>query len=539
MTTPAPPLNGEDRYPAITLPGITTTPGIAGDIDAVIGQMVRRASSPGFDGWWRRAESVGFCAHPIQLAGADGFGRQQVVWTRCNNRRAHICPSCSDLYARDTWQLVHAGAAGGHHNVPVTVSAHPQVFLTLTAPSFGSVHGATGTVCHERRLTARRQLCPHRKPLSCNQIHDHTDQLVGQPLCGYCYDYLSHVLFTWHLPELWRRFTITLRRAVRQELKTLSCDPDSVRVSFVKVVEMQARAVPHVHALIRLDPTNDDETTASGEPNSYSRAASGGAEPRHLTEPRWESPITGTVLAGIIHRAAGSITITVPDPARAVAGHTVQTPGGEAAVATAVVRFGSQIDTQPLNAESFEAPDDSPAATDGMSARRVSRYLAKYVTKSLQDFGIAARRLSAEAIAALDVNEHIRSILFAIAALDDHAGADTARESPWAGIGRWLHTLGYRGHITTKSRRYSTTMTALRTHRAEWTRQQHAKTAVAQHSQTNTAEQVGWEFDRAGHVTTGDRVLAVSASLRHIQARRTGLVEARNRQSDPPRRRDG
>ena len=156
----------------------------------------------------------------------------------------------------------------------------------------------------------------------------------------------------------------------------------------------------------------------------------------------------------------------------------------------------------------------------------------------MQDFGIAARRLSAEAIAALDVTEHIRSILFAIVALDDHAGADAARESPWAGIGRWLHTLGYRGHITTKSRRYSTTMTALRTHRAEWTRHQHAKTAVAQHSQTNTAEQIGWEFDRAGHVTTGDRVLAVSASLRHIQARRTGLVERRDRQSEPPRRRD-
>ncbi|BBX88056.1 hypothetical protein MAUB_65210 (plasmid) [Mycolicibacterium aubagnense] len=90
----------------------------------MISQMVRRASTVGFDQWWRRAESVGFCAHPIQLAGVDRFGRAQVAWTRCNNRRAHICPSCSDLYARDTWQLVHAGAAGGHHNVPpASVSA--------------------------------------------------------------------------------------------------------------------------------------------------------------------------------------------------------------------------------------------------------------------------------------------------------------------------------------------------------------------------------------------------------------------------------
>nr|WP_308736960.1 replication initiator [Mycobacterium persicum] len=34
-----------------------------------------------------------------------------------------MCPSCSDLYARDTWQLVHAGAAGGHHNVHAEVAS--------------------------------------------------------------------------------------------------------------------------------------------------------------------------------------------------------------------------------------------------------------------------------------------------------------------------------------------------------------------------------------------------------------------------------
>ncbi|WP_420872705.1 replication initiator [Mycolicibacterium aubagnense] len=117
------------------------------------------------------------------------------------------------------------------------------------------------------RHTGQPERCIHGKLLSCNHIHDHTDPLVGQPLCGPCYDYLSHVLFfSWHLPEPWRRFTIALRRAVRQELKVLGCDLDSVRVSFVKVVEKQARAVPHIHALIRLDPAND-ETTASRSPS--------------------------------------------------------------------------------------------------------------------------------------------------------------------------------------------------------------------------------------------------------------------------------
>ena len=84
------------------LPGIPATI----DTNAVVDQMVRRASSLGFDRGGGGPESVGFCAHPIQLTGTDEFGRDRVMWTRCNNRRAQVCPSCSDLYARDTWQLV-------------------------------------------------------------------------------------------------------------------------------------------------------------------------------------------------------------------------------------------------------------------------------------------------------------------------------------------------------------------------------------------------------------------------------------------------
>ena len=33
---------------------------------------------------------------------------------------------------------------------------------------------------------------------------------------------------------------------------------------------------------------------------------------------------------------------------------------------------------------------------------------------------------------------------------------------------RWAHQLGYRGHVTTKSRTYSTTFTALRGERRDW-----------------------------------------------------------------------
>jgi hypothetical protein len=176
--------------PALTLPGLPH--GL--DPQPVIAQMVRRASSGGFAAWWQRAQSVGYCAHPIQLVGTDQYGRERVVWARCNNRRATVCPSCSDLYARDTWQLVHAGCAGGHHNIPASVSGHPQVFVTLIAPSFGPVHSATGSVCRCRHRDGELQRCQHGKPLWCSINHNQTDPHIGQPLCSECYDYLGHVL---------------------------------------------------------------------------------------------------------------------------------------------------------------------------------------------------------------------------------------------------------------------------------------------------------------------------------------------------------
>ena len=119
------------------------------------------------------------------------------------------------------------------------------MFATLTAPSYGAVHNATGTPCHTRNGASSATRCLHGNQLRCNITHSIDDPMVGQPLCRQCYDYLGHVLFTWHLPELWRRFTIALRRAVSTHLKTVGVKPGSVRVSFVKVVELQARAIPH------------------------------------------------------------------------------------------------------------------------------------------------------------------------------------------------------------------------------------------------------------------------------------------------------
>jgi hypothetical protein len=486
-----------DAQRAVVLPGIYDTL----DTDQVIRQMVRRASSRGFEAWWRRAESVGFCAHPIHLIGSDEFGRQRVVWVRCNNRRAQVCPSCSDLYARDTWQLVHAGTTGGHHGIRATIASHPQVFVTLTAPSYGPVHSSptapngTGRACHDHKHVGGYKRCRHGKPLWCSITHDDGDERVGQPLCSQCYDYRGHVLFTWHLPELWRRFTITLGRQLGSVLRAAGSAPDAVRVSFVKVVELQARAIPHIHALIRLDPHDDDD---------------------NRDDESWVSPIDAIEVAAVIQRAARSVTLTAEHDGASV-----------------VIGFGAQIDTQPVTTQVATAnhrrahADSSPPGR--VLARRVAGYLAKYVTKSLADFGISARRLSAEAIADLAVSDHVRAILTTIAHLSAHG---------LAGIGKWLHTLGYRGHITSKSRRYSTTMTALRARRAAWTRDKYANSTAAHHdpgpARTQADEEVWWLFDRAGHATLGERTLIITAALGRIEQRRAARDNLRQERFDHP-----
>src|SRR5271163_682605 len=486
---------------AVTIPVL---PGIPAGVNAadVVVQMVHRAASRGFESWWKKAENVGFCANPIHLTGTDTFGRAHQVWSRCNNRRAVACPSCSDLYARDTWQLVHAGLHGGHHDMPSSVVEHPQVFATLTAPSFGPVHTTRddtnrghGRRCHDPGRSGYHR-CRHGKPLWCTTIHGDDDARVGQPLCEHCYDYTGHVLFAWHAPELWRRFTITLRRLLDSHLRAIGEPTKSVRLNYVKVAELQRRAIPHFHAVIRLDGP-----PVPGEP------------PRPPV-----SSITATELAVLVQRAARAVTLAVTDPHRPDDGDGV------------VLRFGTQTDTQPLDPNHGHGSGD---AAPRRSGRSVAAYLAKYVTKSVAEFGVGIRRMSPLAVAELDVTAHVRAILTTITGLAAHRS--------YQGMDRWLHTLGYRGHTTTKSRLFSTTMGAMRAYRAAWTRQQHtvqaATTIAAQHRRAMASvDPIAWEFDRVGLCSLGERALILSAAQRMIEHRHTARDNLRAH--DPPAHRD-
>src|SRR5262249_53517449 len=173
----------------------------------------------------------------------------------CKTRRASQCPPCAEVYRADTYQLTRAGLSGGK-GVPDTVAAHPCVFTTLTAPSFGPVHvqrEKDGRLlrCRPRR---RGQVCPHGNRLSCAERHSRGDACLGEPLCSECYDYAGAVLFNACAPELWRRFTITLRRSpARRAGLTSKALAARARTSFAKVAESQRRGAVHFPPITRLD----------------------------------------------------------------------------------------------------------------------------------------------------------------------------------------------------------------------------------------------------------------------------------------------
>ena len=185
-----------------------------------------------------------------------------VLHVACGNRREAVCPACSAVYKRDARQLVRAGLAGGK-GIPETITAHPCVFATLTAPSFGPVHsrrmrGKTVLPCRPRRdANARR--CPHGRDISCPTRHVEDDPRLGQPMCGDCYDYDAAVLFNAYAGDLWRRFTTYLPRHLARLAGVTGKELRAqLRIRYVKVAEYQARGVVHFHAVIRLDAPGED-----------------------------------------------------------------------------------------------------------------------------------------------------------------------------------------------------------------------------------------------------------------------------------------
>jgi hypothetical protein len=229
----------------------------------VLADLVDAATDPGFDRWRTMVSATGGCAEPIHLHGQSTMihaGTGEVLSSydsenepggrllvACGNRRRTRCPSCSETYRADTYQLIRAGLAGGK-TVPETISGHPKVFATFTAPSFGPVHH------HVVGADGRPRRCHPRGQSRCARRHDADDPALGQPLDPASYDYSAAVIWNALAPALWARTTALINRAMAALLGVSQRQWATVgRVSVAKVAEYQARGVDHFHAIIRVD----------------------------------------------------------------------------------------------------------------------------------------------------------------------------------------------------------------------------------------------------------------------------------------------
>jgi hypothetical protein len=87
----------------------------------------------------------------------------------------------------------------------------------------------------------------------------------------------------------------------------------------------------------------------------------------------------------------------------------------------------------------------------------VAGYVAKYATKAAECTGTLDRRLtSADHLDTLPVSPHARRLIAECLRLGHVPELEDLRLTAWA------HMLGFRGHFSTKSRAYSTTLGALR-----------------------------------------------------------------------------
>ena len=367
------------------------------------------------------------CARPIRLVGStvvvnkatgevrhtysSGQELDGTTYVKCGNRRAAVCPSCSHEYKGDAWHVVACGLAGGK-GVPVDVADRPCTFSTLTAPSFGPVHGVRAKgPCRARR---DKPVCEHGRPLWCNKRHADTDPRLGEPLCFDCYDYLAHVLWQWHAPELWRRFTIGLQRDLAHRCGLpVSEFRERCKISYSKVVEFQARGAIHVHAPIRLDGPDGPNGIASSLPLD-----------------------TADLEAAIVDAAA-----------------QVQLDSSPLSDGTVYrLRWGSQVDTRTIT---DTAHRDSGRRTSRVHPEQVAAYLSKYLTKATEDFGLPARVYSAAHAVNVGASRHAVRII-------ETAQALAAEGEAFAPLLKRLATLGYRGHPITKSRAYSVTFGQIR-----------------------------------------------------------------------------
>ncbi|WP_308400838.1 replication initiator protein RepSA [Streptomyces sp. AS02] len=455
---------------------MTDTATLAAGLDeAGLGDMLRVAASPGFDRWQDQIRRTGGCSDPIHLTGWS-ITKDKATGETLRN------------YTTDTEPGGRLRIACGNRRA----SRCPACAWTYAGDTYHLIRaGLVGDTRHEIPATIRNRprvfatlTAPsfgpvHNRPTHgacrCGTAHRDDDPALGTPLDPYAYDYAGAVLFNNHAGELWHRFVNRLRREIAAQVGiTQKAFKEAARLSYGKVAEFQKRGAVHFHAVIRIDGPDGPDTAP----------------------PSWAST---ELLTRAIRAAAAHPYVTVEVPARAAAGF----PHGWK------LRWGRELDIRPVKAFG----DDSE-----ITEQKVASYVAKYATKAAENTGTVDRRIgNREAAILLDLPDHPRRLIEACFDLDPLY--------PDRRLRAWAHMLGFRGHFSSKSRRYSTTLGVLRQIRADYrAAQEREALGLKGHELDTVLVLASWQYAGHGH-TPGESALAATIA-RDLQLNRETAREA-------------
>ncbi|MGW4654393.1 replication initiator protein RepSA [Streptomyces sp. NPDC004279] len=425
-----------------------------------LGDLLRVASADDYHRWEDQIRRTGGCADPIHLQGwtlhkDKTTGETLHHYSTENEPGGRLRIACGNRRASRCPACAFTYAGDTYHLIRAGLAGDDRRDIPATVRDHPRVFAT---------LTAPSFGSVHNRPdrgiCRCGTRHLADDPALGTALDPATYDYAGAVLFNNHAGDLWQRFTNRLGRELaaragltQRELK------ERARLSYGKVAEFQKRGAVHFHAVIRIDGPDGPDTPP----------------------PAWATVelLTDAIRAAVAHSYTSvSVPAAGDQPAR-------------------TFRWGTQLDVRPVKA--FGDGSD-------ITEQAVAAYVAKYATKAAETTGTLDRRIGE--LAELDrhnVPDHARRLIEACKLLDPLY--------PDRRLWAWAHMLGFRGHFSTKSRRYSTTLGALRQARADYRAAQEREAlgfeALEDIEPDTVLVLADWQYAGHGH-TPGESALAAS-----------------------------
>ncbi|MFJ1564533.1 replication initiator protein RepSA [Streptomyces erythrochromogenes] len=450
-----------------------TDPATLADLaPGLLGDMLKVAGAPGYARWEDQIRRTGGCSDPIHITGwtvtkDKTSGELLNRYSTQDEPGSRLRIACGNRRASRCPACAWTYSGDTYHLIRAGLAGDDRRDIPATVREhprvFATLTAPSFGPVHNR---------PAGRPCRCGKHHQEDVPELGTALDPATYDYAAAVLFNNHAGQLWQRFTTRLRREIaaaggltQRELKEVA------RISYGKVAEFQKRGAVHFHAVIRVDGPDGPDSPP----------------------PAWATTelLDRSTRAAVAHSYTSvSVAAAGDQPARAF-------------------RWGTQLDVRPIKA--FGDGSD-------ITEQAVASYVAKYATKAAENTGTLDRRIgNREALVLLDVPAHTAQLIAACLDLD--------ALYPDRRLSAWSHMLGFRGHFSTKSRQYSTTLGALRQTRADYRAAQEREARGLDDAEPDTVLVLAsWQYAGHGH-SPGESVLAATIA-RDIQLNRQTAREA-------------